>query len=193
MPVRLLLAAVLAGVATFLVGFVTHMLLEDETRWFGRVPDEPTLLAAIDHALPPGPGMYAFPQAPDTKGMDGHARDAAYNAYMEQAKGKPLVMLIRGPVHAQFIDPTQLVNQLLGDIASALCVGLILVLGGPAGYGARVLVGVLAVLAGGCLARVPQWNWYGFGTGWTVMSMVDDALRALGGALVLGAILKPKR
>ncbi|HTR96993.1 MAG TPA: hypothetical protein VMH61_03745 [Candidatus Acidoferrales bacterium] len=192
MPIRVLIAAILAGVVTFLFGFVSHMLFDTDAKLFGRVADEAPLLASVARSLP-GPGVYALPQMPQTQGMGGKAKAAAMQSYMEAIKGRPFTLIVQTAPRATFIDPRQLVNQLLGDIASCLCVAIILSLAAPASYGGRVVVAIFAVLTGALMVRIPQGNWYGFGRSWTTISLGDDVVRMLGGALVLAAMIRPRR
>jgi hypothetical protein len=145
---RILLGALVAGLALFAWEAVAHMLTPLGTMGFKTLPDEKTVVDSINKTVRQG-GLYLYP-AP----KEGSASDTS-TVY-------PMGMLL---VHggSMAISPMQLLVQFLTDVVTMLVVGMILAQVNPAApSGMRWIVVLLMSLLSTLRWGIPYINWYDF-------------------------------
>jgi len=150
------------------------------------MPNEAPVVAAMQANLSE-PGFYFFP------GGTGHAMTPEQQqAWTEQYRRGPVGILIYHPTGSEPLSPTQLLTELLANIAAALVAAFLLAqaVGALAGYGARVLFVALLGLFPGLDVDLGYWNWYGFPSDYTVAVMADHLLGWCLAGLALAAIIK---
>jgi hypothetical protein len=176
---RIVLAGLLAGVALFFWGFVSHVVLPLGEVGIQNLPQDRTVIAALKAAIPSS-GLYFFPPV-----------DASQKIAEDQFNG-PHGILIYHPSGASMMMTGQLVREFILNVGQALIAGYLLSLAtGLTKYSARVsLVLVLGVLSG-IATNVEYWNWYGFPANFTMAAMVDKVLGFLVVGLVVAAMVKP--
>jgi hypothetical protein len=172
---RLLLAGVLAGLAIFIWGMLSHAALGIGEMAVKSLPNEPAVLTALNQNVKE-PGFYLYPLA----GMMEAPKDqqeAAMKQYEEIYKTMPHGVLILTPPNGQsFSFPKLLVNELVSNILSGILAAWLLsfALGGLPTFIGRVVfvtaLGVLATLA----IDFSYWNWYGFPTKYLLSSFLDN-------------------
>jgi hypothetical protein len=179
MTKRILLAGVVGGLALFLWGGLSHMVLGLGEAGMQYLPQQQPVMQALQSSVPQ-PGFYVFPQG-----------DKAGNLPAEQVGGAH-GLLIYQPTGASAMRPSQLVNEAMLDIILALLAAYLLSKApGLSGYGARIgfvaMVGLIAAL----MTHVEYWNWYEFPTTYTVANIFDNVLGFLIVGLCAGAFVKP--
>ena len=80
---------------------------------------------------------------------------------------------------------------LMGMIGAFFLGWLLLTLPGL-GYWARVRTVTLAALAAGMLTRLPDWNWWGFSTSFTLAGIADLVITWFLAGLVIAAFARRK-
>ena len=76
-------------------------------------------------------------------------------------------------------------------LGALLLTWLVLQIRAP-GYGARVGFVVIAALAGGIICHLPNWNWWGFSTSYTAVTLADVVVTWLLAGLVIAKVTAPK-
>jgi hypothetical protein len=187
---RVILGAMLGGIAMFVWGALSHMVLGFTDHSLKSIPDEAAVVGTLESKIAQ-PGIYLYPGLPPNfEKMSKADQQAAFERMGEANKTRPHGLIIYAPPAGAVMSPAQLGRQLAGDIATALVAAILLAITAPAGYPRRLVIVSLAGLFGGCLIHLPYWNWYGFPGDFTVFSLLDDVLRATAGGLVLAAIVR---
>jgi hypothetical protein len=173
---RLIIASIVAGIAMFAWGAVSHIVLG-----IGEatpMPNEGPIMAAMKTGMPDA-GLYFAP------GMDmRQANDEQKAAWAEKYKEGPTAMVIYHPTGEDPTSPKMFAVELGSDIAAALVVAMILSLAG-AGFSRGVTISVLVGLAGWLSISVSYWDWYRFPTNFTTSELIDQ----IGGWLCAGFVL----
>jgi hypothetical protein len=166
---RILIAALLAGVAMFLWEFVAHMVTPLGEAGFRVVPNEANFVASMKAQIP-DEGLYLFP-APDQTGM--------------QPKGVFSGILVAHPNGMGELTPRQLGMQFVVDVLVMALAGWLLSKSRVKGVLARAgLVTALALIPA-LQVHVPYWNWYGFPLSFTLAAIVVQVVGFFAGGLVL--------
>ncbi len=181
---RMWLAGVLAGLAAFAWGAVSHMALGLGNVGIQALPNEAAVLSAMSQNVK-GPGLYLFPAM-------GEKDQAKMNeAYATQPRG----LLAYAPAAGQSVPWGPLLGlQALIDIVGGLIAAFVLATAAPrlSGYLARVwFVAILGAFAAITILG-PYWIWYGFPMSFVLASLVDNLLAWAVGGLVLAKMLHPE-
>jgi hypothetical protein len=116
---RVLLAGLAGGAVMFLVGAITHMYLNLESRSFKRLPDEAATKEFIkQQAL--HPGIYDFPAMAENASQSEYERVAA--AYKEGPAG----FVVIAPTGQEMMGPLQLVGEFAADCIAATIAAFII-------------------------------------------------------------------
>jgi hypothetical protein len=186
---RVILGAILGGIAMFVWGALSHIVLGFVDHSLKSIPDEAAVIATLESKIAQ-PGIYLYPGLPPGfEKLSKADQQAAFERIGEANKTRPHGIIVYAPPAGAVMSPSQLGRQLAGDIAAALVAAILLAITAPAGYPRRLLIVVLMGLFGGCLINLPYWNWYGFPGNFTAFSLLDEVLRATAGGLVLAAIV----
>lgn len=161
---RILLAALLGGLAMFAWESIAHMALPLGQSGIHEIPNEQAVLSAMRSTLGETSSMYFFP-----------AMGSAPNAMTEYDKKlaiNPSGLLIYHPPGMKSLTAAQMVTELLTEILEALLAAVLLSRIRMATYWGRVgfvtLLGVLASI----VTNVSYWNWYGFPIDYTAVYML---------------------
>jgi hypothetical protein len=179
MAKRILLAAVLGGLALFLWGGLSHMVLGLGTIGIQNLPQDQPVMSALKASTPQS-GFYFFPKV-----------DAAGKVAPENAGG-PYGIMIYHSAGAGGPMTGQLVNECILNIVLALFAAFLLSLAlGLTGYVSRVGFVTLLGLTVGLMTHVEYWNWYGFPLSYTVSSVFQNVVGFLIVGLIAAAFVKP--
>lgn len=148
MNTRIVLAAVVAGIALFVWESVAHMATPLGTAGFRELPNEAAVAQGLKTAIGGG-GLFYFPAPKPGQPMTPPA-------------GMPTGLLLfhgngRGMITAQ-----QLGFQLAIDILSMLLAGMILARMPGLGFGRKLLVALTIAVFPTLRSEGPMWIWYGF-------------------------------
>jgi len=183
--VRVLVGAIVAGVVVFIWGFVDHMLLPVGVMGVKSIPNEESVLRAMETAISER-GFYVFPGFDRSKGMS--AADVA--AMQEKTKKGPAGILVIQPSGAEAMSPKQLGTEFATGVVAALLAGIVLTQV-KGNYATRVFVVLLMAAFGLVSINVSYWNWYGFPTDYTLGVAIDELGGWLLGGLFLAGIVRP--
>ncbi len=180
---QVVLAGLLAGVASFTWGAVSHPLLDTAKMSIRVLPDEPAVLLALRHSLPE-PGFYVYPS-----GAGDSDPAKAAEAYRTQPHG----VLVYTPPGEPFDFGRRLAVQFTADLACGWIAAVLLSVAASSlpGFLARVLFVVLLGAFATLAVDVPYWNWYGFPTEYLLGQLFDGLIGWGLAGLVLARLLRP--
>jgi hypothetical protein len=181
---RLIIAAVLAGIVMFLWGAVSHLALG-----IGEatpLPNDSAVSAAMKANIPDS-GIYFMP------GLDmRNATDEQKASWTTKYKEGPTALLVYHPTGEDPMPIKMFGVELASNIAAALVVGMILSLG-AVGFSRGVVISTLVGLAGWLSINVSYWNWYRFPTNFVTAELIDQVVGWLLAGFVLGFSLRNRR
>lgn len=192
---RLVLAGVLAGLAVFVWGMLSHMAFGLSEAAVKSLPNEPAVLTALQQNVK-APGFYLYPGGMEAlQNAPADQQEALTRQYEETYKTQPHgVLILTPPTGTMYSFPKLLLNELLSNMLGGLIAAwlLSLALGSlPSFLGRLCFVALLGSFSAVAI-DFSYWNWYDFPTKYLLISLVDNTLGwALAGA-VLAFLLKPR-
>jgi hypothetical protein len=181
---RLIFASVLAGIAVFLWGFVSHALSPLGEGGLRSLPDEPRLLDAM-RATIPDKGLYFFPGVADL----GNLTEDQQRAWVDKMKAGPNGLLLFDPAGHEPLSMRQLVTELVNDFLAALVLGILLGYTNLSLWG-RVAFGAAVGLMGWLAISVSYWNWYQFPSSFILAEGFNQVTAWALAALVLSIVVR---
>ena len=191
MNTRILLAGIVGGIAMFVWNFVAHELLPLGELGVREIPDEDTVMNAMQSSLRDKPGFYIFPGAGFTPGATREQKEAGMKKAVEKMAAGPAGVLIYHPKRV-FNFPKRLVIQFVTDVVEALLAVFLLAqtritsLAGKVGF--VLTAGILAAIA----TDIPYENWYGFPRVYTIGHMITMTIGFFVVGIVAALMIKPR-
>ncbi len=189
MTKRIILGGLLAGLVMFIWGALSHTFLDLYASSVKSMPPdtEESVMARANPGLK-SPGFYLFP------GMEDHksATPEQVKAWEDKYRKGPRGILVYQPEGTSPMGPPQLLRQLACDLVVGLLAALLLATASPllSRFSARILFVMLLGALPWLTLSFPYWNWYGFPTDFTLVTLFDILLKFLFGGLVLAGIVK---
>jgi len=190
MSTRFILAGVLAGVAMFIWGAISHMMLPWHEATMETFRDE-DLVAEVLMKEAPVSGIYVAPMAGMLeKGISSEEQDKRMNEAWAKGEKGPNIFLsfhregksgMAMPMILDFVTLVLMSFLMLWLLAAAPNLTFV----------GKVLFVVIAGTAGMALVQLEQWIWWSFSTSYALVNIVDSAIRwAVGGAVLawLGSV-----
>jgi hypothetical protein len=177
MAKKILLGGILGGLALFMWGGLSHMVIR-----LGEVGIQNIQKPVYDSMKTSiaQPGFYFFPES-DMKGT-----------IKDEYKGGPVGILIFKPTGAGAPITGQLINEAILNIIQALIAAYLLSLTTkltryPQRVGFVFVLGILGAIA----TNIEYWNWYGFPSAYTAGAIVDKLIGFMVVGLIVAAFVKP--
>lgn len=189
MAKRIVLAAVLGGLAMFLWSSIAHMALGLGSLGVQDIPNEQAMIGVMKSNLAQS-GFYFFPGLGLAPGASRAERNAAMNVYQQKVANGPSGILIYHPSGQKAISAGQLLTEFGTNVVQALLAAILLAFAGLRAYGARVgFVGLAGVMAG-ITTNISYWTWYGFPGSYTAGYAFTEIMGYVCIGLVAAAIVK---
>ncbi len=194
MTKRILLAGLLGGMALFMWGSLSHLVLGLGNVGLKEIPSgqEEIVQSTLRAALPQS-GFYFFPGMGLTPGASAQEKQAATTLFEQKYRQGPHGILIFQPRGAEVITPAQLLIQFALNLIEALIAAWLLSMAtslttfaSRAGF--VFVLGILMALS----TNIEYWDWYGFPTSYTAAYMLDKIVGFLIVGLVVAAIVKKR-
>jgi len=158
---KILLAGILGGIVMFIWTSIAHMLLPLGEAGISEIPNEQSVLAAMQTNIGEKSGLYFFP----TPGVGPSATRQEKNEAMKQEVAKmasgPSGLLIYNYARP-FAFGKSLTVEFATELIESILVVFLLAQTLIGSFGGRVgfvfVAGILAAIT----TNVPYWNWYGF-------------------------------
>ncbi len=177
-----------AGVVLFVWGNISWVLLPWHNMTFRTFADEDAVARVVEGNTD-GRGIYLYPGQHHQPGMSAEEQEAAEAAVMEKVRRGPFLFVSVLDGGRESMTGMMIVGFVV-QLLAALVLTLIVVRCGETDYWQRVSLVVLVVLAGGILCLLPQWNWFGFATGYTVVMLLDLLVAGLLAGLVIARLAR---
>ena len=188
MAKRIVLAAVLGGLAMFLWSSIAHMALGLGSLGIKDIPNEQAMLGAMKANLPQ-PGFYFFPGLGLAPGASRTERNAAMDVYQQKVASGPSGILVYHSSGQKAISAGQLLTELGTNIVQALLASILLAFAGLRRYGARAGFVALAGVMAGITTNISYWTWYGFPGSYTTGYAFTEVMGYVCIGLVAAAIV----
>jgi hypothetical protein len=189
---RIWLAGLLGGVAMFVWGALSHMVLPIGSMGMQNPPadKEAALLSSLREALPES-GLYFLP------GMEGFPKPTAEQEAAFNAKAlvgpRGLLVYQRDGADMQARMPRQLMQQFIACLGCGLLAAFLLAsAGGLNGYLPRVYFCTILGLAAFLATDAPNWIWYGYPSAHTFGKLLENVIGFTCIGAVVGLVL-PRR
>jgi hypothetical protein len=189
MSTRVLLAGILGGIAMFVWSAIAHMVLPLGEAGFREIPDEQSVVGAMNSAIGDQAGFYIFPGpglGPNpTREQRSEAMKRLAKDFPKHASG----LLIYHPPDRSFSFGKSLGTEFVTELLEAILVVFLLTRTRLQSFGARVgfvfVAGILAVTA----TNISYWNWYGFPANYTAAYMLIQIIGFICTGIVAALVL----
>lgn len=187
----LVLGSLLGGIVAFCWSAISWTVLTWHNPTMNSFTNEDAVAQVLMENAPTG-GMYWLPGIPPGyEKLTGDAKKAADDAMMQRSKTMPYFYGVFQP-RANDDMVRQMGGSLLFDILAALLITGLLMRTAGMSYLGRVMFIVTVALAVGLIAVVPNWVWWHYGTGWTIVGMADILIGWFLAGLVIAKVAAPK-
>ena len=189
---RILLAGILGGIAMFIWTSIAHMALPLGEAGINEMPNESTVLSAMQSSMGDKTGLYIFPGLGVGKNATRDEKNEAMKQTQQRIAANPSGILMYHPPGRQFAFGKSLAIEFGTEVLQAILVIWLLTqtrigsIGGRVGF--VLIAGILATIT----TNVSYWNWYGFPGVYTASYML---IELVGFALVgvIASLMLPKR
>lgn len=178
----LLLGSVLGGLAVFIWGTISWMVLPWHMPTLKSFSDQQAVTAALQ-ANAPVTGIYLLPNhAPAGASPEAQQRQDAQMQQQWRDGPRAFVAYVQTGTNSMW---PAMIKGLLFNIVAALVLTLLILRSGVTGFTAKTLfIAFIAVFAG-LASYVPMWNWWGFAGDYTLVSLADLVVSwIIGGAVI---------
>jgi hypothetical protein len=180
--------ALAGGAIAWIWGAISWMVLPWHHATFLAFTDEPELERAILKAAPRS-GVYGLPAPPRYESsMDKSARDAIDRAAQQRMIDGPIVTAVVQR-HGFGSVPLAMARAFLIYMMSSAVLTWLLMMSHQPTYWERVLFVAVIGLAAGLICRLPDWNWHGYSTAYSLVNVVDHTAGAFLVGLALARIV----
>jgi hypothetical protein len=188
---RIFLAALLGAIAMFIWTAIAHMVLPLGHAGVRELPNESTVLAALETSLGDKASLYLFPGLGVGYNPTREQMNEGMKHMEEKVANNPSGLLMYHAKGSRSISmPKLLTIEFLKQLLVSILAVFLLAQTRIASFGGRVgFVFVLGLVAG-ISTNVSYWNWYGFPSAYTAPYMTIEIVgflcAGLAAALVLG-------
>jgi hypothetical protein len=191
MTSRIILAAILSGIAMFIWTTLAHTVLPLGEIGVREMRGESAIVDALSANLGKGDGLYLYPGLGVGQHPTREAKQEAMKHMSEKLANSPSGFLVYHP-RRPLNFPRLLGVEFVTELVEAFLVVFLLAQTRLTTYGARVgfvtVAGTLAAIA----TNISYWNWYGFPKRYTASYMFIEIVGFFIVGLVSALILKPR-
>ncbi len=182
---RIMIAGFVGGVVIFMWGAVAHLATPLGTMGIRQIPDESFVVVSLRNSITEK-GLYFVPGRDMTKSMT--PKDE--KVWEEKLKEGPTGLLLVNPAGGEAMSLKELGTEFATNIVAAL-VGAFLISRVVGSYFSRAFFSMLVGLVGWLSISVPNWNWYGYPTEFTLAAGIEEVVGGLLAGLVIAWIVPP--
>ncbi len=186
---RILIAGILGGIVMFIWTSIAHMVLPLGEAGIREIPNESTVIAALQSSMGDKTGLYIYPGPGVGENASRHEKQEAMKKAMDKLKTGPSGILMynsaRPFTFAKYLG-TEFVTELLEAILAVFLLAQTSIATFAGRLGFVLLSGILAAIA----TNVSYWNWYGFPGVYTASYMLIQVIGFLCVGLVAALILR---
>jgi hypothetical protein len=188
---RIFLAGLLGGIAMFIWSSIAHMVLPLGETGLSEIPNEQTILDAMQHNIAEKSGLYIFPGFGLGPNPTREQKNEAMKHMADNFARRPSGILMYNAAGSRPIDMVRWLGvEFLTEVAEALLAVYLLSKTRLTNFGARlgfmIGAGILAAIA----TNISYWNWYGFPTSYTLSYVSTQVVGFLCAGLVAAFVLR---
>ena len=188
---RIILAGFLGAIGMFIWTFLAHMVLPLGEAGIRELPNEQTVLTALQTGLADKGGLYLFPSLGIGDNPTREQKSEAMTRYPEKLASNPSGFLIYHPTGARPLAMGKwLTIEFLTELIEAVLAVFLLAQTRIISFGGRVgfifTVGIVAALA----TNVSYWNWHGFPGIYTAAYITTQLVGFLCVGLIAALVLR---
>lgn len=189
MSTRFILAGVLAGLAMFVWGAISHTAIPWHDATYCTFRDEDLVAEILMHEAP-NSGIYVAPMAGALeRNLSPEERQKAQEqAWDKSAQGPNVFMSFRREGTSGMALP-MILDFLVLVLVSFVMLWVLRTVPNLT-FSGKVLFVVIAGTVGVALVQLEQWVWWSFSTGYVLVNIVDNAIRWAIGGVVLAKLGK---
>ena len=159
---RILLAAILGGIAMFIWTSIAHMALPLGEAGISEIPNESAVLDAMKSSMGDKTGLYIFPGLGIGKDATHEQKSEAMKQMQQRIATNPSGILMYHPPGRPFGFGKSLAVEFSTEVLQAILVIWLLAQTRIESFGGRVGFVVIAGILAAITTNVSYWNWYGF-------------------------------
>ncbi|HET9696866.1 MAG TPA: hypothetical protein VFP40_08380 [Terriglobales bacterium] len=186
---RVILAGILGAIAMFLWSAVAHIVTPLGETGISEIPNEPSVLTAMQSSLGANHGMFLFPGMGLGPNATREQKSQAMQQYQAKLDSNPSGILIYHPAGAKGMTGSKLAIEFLTEVLEALIVAFLIAGSRATTLGGRAAIGLMVGIAAAVTTNISYWNWYGFPTNYTVAYMSIEIVAFLLAGVVAGVVL----
>jgi hypothetical protein len=189
---RVILAAILGGIAMFIWTSIAHMFTPLADAGVKELPNESGVMTALQSGLGDNRGLYMFPGFGVGPNPTKEQKNEAMKHMDERLAQNPSGLLMYFPAGRKMSLPRLLGVEFATECIEVLLVSFLLSQTVLAGFGQKwgffLVAGVLSAIA----TNVSYWNWYGFPKHYIGSYMLIQVVGFAVAGLVAGALVKTR-
>ena len=189
---KILFAGVLGGIVMFVWTSIAHMALPLGEAGIREIPNESTVLGAMQSNMGEQTGLYIFPGPGIGKNATREEKNEAMKHISEKMASNPSGILMYNAAGRRFTLGKWLGVEFGKELLEAILVVFLLAQTRIVSFAGRVGFVLVAGIMAAISTNVSYWNWYGFPGVYTASYMFTQIV----GFLLVGivaALLLPKR
>jgi len=168
---KILLAGVLGGIVMFVWTAIAHMVLPLGEAGIREIPNESSVLSAMQSNIGDQTGLYIFPGPGISKDATREQKNEAMKRMGEKVAANPSGILMYHRPGRPFAFGKWLGVEFATELLEAILIVFLLAQTNIASFAGRIgftlVVGILAAIT----TNISYWNWYGFPGVYTVSYM----------------------
>jgi hypothetical protein len=181
---RILLGALIGGIAVFAWGYVSHMVLKTDKDAVLSLPDEAPVIAALKGSVPE-PGVYLIP------GRKFDLTEEQTTAWNKKYEEGPNGLLVYHPKGRKAMAPLTFATEFGSNVTAALIAALV-VAGSKRGFFGRAVTVAATGLFAWLSVCVSHWAFYRFTDAFTIAEAIDQIGGWICGGVAVAIIVRPQ-
>jgi hypothetical protein len=159
---RILLAGILGGIAMFVWTSIAHMTLPLGEAGINEIPNESTVLSAMQSSIGDKTSLYIFPGLGVGKTATREEKNEAMKQMQQRIAVNPSGILMYHPPGRQFAFGKALAIEFSTEALQAILVIWLLAQARIGSFAGRVGFVLIAGILAAITTNISYWNWYGF-------------------------------
>ena len=190
---RILLAAILGGIAMFIWTSIGHMALPLGEAGINEIPNESAVLDAMKSSMGDNTGLYIFPGLGVGKDATHEQKSEAMKQMQQRIATNPSGILMYHPPGRPFGFGKSLAVEFSTEVLQAILVIWLLAQTRIESFGGRVGFVVIAGILAAITTNVSYWNWYGFPGVYTASYILIEVVGFALVGIVAAMLLRKRR
>jgi len=189
---KILLTGILGGIVMFIWTSIAHMALPLGEAGVREIPNEPTVLSAMQSNIGDQIGLYIFPGPGVGKNATRQEKNEAMKHMGEKMAANPSGILMYNAPGRPFTFGKWLGIEFGTELLEAILVVFLLAQTRIVSFAGRVGFVLVAGILAAITTNVSYWNWYGFPSAYTASYMLIQ----IAGFFLVGlvaALVLPRR